>query len=162
MSAGYVQLTGAQPRRGAYSGAMSALGARVSQRSVPVPPESEGGILGSAYRALSFGIISVVFLIAFEATAVGTAMPVAARELDGIGLYAFAFSAYFTTSLFGMVLSGQWADRKGPLWPLAVGIAAFAAGSSSQGPPWTCGCSSSGGPCRGSGAGWSSSRCTWW
>ncbi|MFK0048164.1 MFS transporter [Streptomyces sp. NPDC090741] len=107
---------------------MSAPEARVSQRSVPVPPEPEGGILGSAYRALSIGIISVVFLIAFEATAVGTAMPVAARELDGIGLYAFAFSAYFTTSLFGMVLSGQWADRKGPLWPLAVGIAAFAAG----------------------------------
>ncbi|MFI6145921.1 MFS transporter [Streptomyces sp. NPDC051109] len=107
---------------------MSALGARESQRSVPIPSEPEGGILGSAYRALSIGIISVIFLIAFEATAVGTAMPVAARELDGIGLYAFAFSAYFTTSLFGMVLSGQWADRKGPLWPLAVGIAAFAAG----------------------------------
>ncbi|MFF4851675.1 MFS transporter [Streptomyces sp. NPDC001194] len=107
---------------------MSALEPRVSQRSEPVPAEPDGGILGSAYRALSLGIISVVFLIAFEATAVGTAMPVAARELDGIGLYAFAFSAYFTTSLFGMVLSGQWADRKGPLWPLAVGIAAFAAG----------------------------------
>ncbi|GHE40220.1 MFS transporter [Streptomyces vinaceus] len=100
----------------------------MSQRSVPVPPESEGGVLGSAYRVLSIGIISVVFLIAFEATAVGTAMPVAARELDGIGLYAFGFSAYFTTSLLGMVLSGQWADREGPLRPLTVGIAAFAAG----------------------------------
>ncbi|MFF4100307.1 MFS transporter [Streptomyces sp. NPDC001903] len=107
---------------------MSALEDRVSQSSVPVPAEPEGGILGSAYRALSIGIISVVFLIAFEATAVGTAMPVAARELDGIGLYAFGFSAYFTTSLFGMVLAGQWADRKGPLWPLTVGIGAFAAG----------------------------------
>ncbi|MFK0236106.1 MFS transporter [Streptomyces vinaceus] len=107
---------------------MSALEDRVSQRSVPVPPESEGGVLGSAYRVLSIGIISVVFLIAFEATAVGTAMPVAARELDGIGLYAFGFSAYFTTSLLGMVLSGQWADREGPLRPLTVGIAAFAAG----------------------------------
>lgn len=92
----------------------------------PIPPA--GGILGSAYRTLSIGIISVVFLIAFEATAVGTAMPVAARELDGIALYAFAFSAYFTTSLFGMVLSGQWADRQGPLRPLTVGIGAFAAG----------------------------------
>ncbi|MFE3582424.1 MFS transporter [Streptomyces vinaceus] len=107
---------------------MSALEDRVSQRSVPAPPESEGGVLGSAYRVLSIGIISVVFLIAFEATAVGTAMPVAARELDGIGLYAFGFSAYFTTSLLGMVLSGQWADREGPLRPLTVGIAAFAAG----------------------------------
>ncbi|PZT81667.1 MFS transporter [Streptomyces sp. AC1-42W] len=91
----------------------------------PAPPE---GVLGRTYRALSVGIVSVVFLIAFEATAVGTAMPVAARELHGIPLYAFAFSAYFTTSLFAMVLSGQWADRRGPMAPLAAGISAFGAG----------------------------------
>ncbi|MFD3780453.1 MFS transporter [Streptomyces sp. NPDC058612] len=107
---------------------MSALEPRVPQIAAPAPTPPAGGILGPAYRTLSIGIISVVFLIAFEATAVGTAMPVAARELDGIALYAFAFSAYFTTSLFGMVLSGQWADRQGPLRPLTVGIGAFAAG----------------------------------
>ncbi|MFJ6053163.1 MFS transporter [Streptomyces sp. NPDC092307] len=107
---------------------MSALERRVPETTAPTPPPPPGGVLGPAYRTLSIGIISVVFLIAFEATAVGTAMPVAARELDGIGLYAFAFSAYFTTSLFGMVLAGQWADRQGPLRPLTVGIAAFASG----------------------------------
>ncbi|CAM5504914.1 MFS transporter OS=Streptomyces tendae OX=1932 GN=GUR47_07740 PE=4 SV=1 [Streptomyces tendae] len=85
-------------------------------------------VLSRAYRALSVGIVSVIVLIAFEATAVGTAMPVAARELDGVSLYAFAFSGYFTTSLFGMVLSGQWSDLRGPLAPLTTGIAAFAAG----------------------------------
>lgn len=90
-----------------------------------VPGET---VLSRAYRALSIGIVSVIVLIAFEATAVGTAMPVAARELDGVSLYAFAFSGYFTTSLFGMVLSGQWSDRRGPLAPLTTGIAAFAAG----------------------------------
>ncbi|MFI0033939.1 MFS transporter [Streptomyces mutabilis] len=92
----------------------------------PTPPADT--VLSRAYRALSVGIVSVVVLIAFEATAVGTAMPVAARELDGVSLYAFAFSGYFTTSLFGMVLSGQWSDRRGPLAPLTCGIAAFAAG----------------------------------
>ncbi|MET9498194.1 MFS transporter [Streptomyces sp. NPDC006552] len=86
------------------------------------------GVLGRTYRALSIGIVTVVLLIAFEATAVGTAMPVAARELDGVSLYAFAFSGYFTTSLFGMVAAGQWADRRGPLGPLGAGIGAFAAG----------------------------------
>jgi MFS family permease len=45
-----------------------------------------------------------------------------------VSLYAFAFSGYFTTSLFGMVLAGQWADRRGPLGPLTTGIAGFAAG----------------------------------
>ncbi|WP_030568762.1 MFS transporter [Streptomyces aureocirculatus] len=106
-------------------------GTSASEAVSSLPEEQRhkgGGVLAKPYRALSAGIVSVVFLIAFEATAVGTAMPVAARELDGIPLYAFAFSAYFTTSLFGMVLSGQWADRRGPLGALAGGIGAFAAG----------------------------------
>ncbi|MFF4348927.1 MFS transporter [Streptomyces sp. NPDC001530] len=92
------------------------------------PAEVEGGVLSRSYRALSVGIVSVVLVIAFEATAVGTAMPVAARELDGVSLYAFAFSGYFTTSLFGMVLAGQLSDRGGPLASLTAGIGAFAAG----------------------------------
>ncbi|MFJ1974637.1 MFS transporter [Streptomyces sp. NPDC087903] len=101
----------------------------VAQTLAPSPvAECEETVLGRPYRALSIGIVSVVLLIAFEATAVGTAMPVAARELDGVSLYAFAFSGYFTTSLFGMVLAGQWSDRRGPLGALTAGIAAFAAG----------------------------------
>ena len=87
-----------------------------------------GGVLGRTHRALTLGIISVVSLVAFEASAVNTAMPVAARALDGIGLYAFAFSAFFTASLFAMALAGEWSDRRGPLAPLFSGIAAFGAG----------------------------------
>ncbi|KAK1179635.1 MFS transporter [Streptomyces sp. NBS 14/10] len=87
-----------------------------------------GSVLGRRYRALTLGIVSVVSLIAFEASAVNTAMPVAARALDGIELYAYAFSAYFTASLFAMALSGEWCDRRGPLAPLFAGIAAFGAG----------------------------------
>lgn len=89
---------------------------------------SAGGVLGRAHRALTLGIISVVSLVAFEAMAVNTAMPVAARALDGIGLYAFAFSSCFTASLFAMALAGEWSDRRGPLVPLFAGIAAFGAG----------------------------------
>ncbi|MEV6106936.1 MFS transporter [Streptomyces sp. NPDC051940] len=91
-----------------------------------LPPET--GILGRPHRALTLGIVTVVLLIAFEATAVGTAMPAAAKALDGVALYAFAFSAYFTTALLAMVVSGQWCDRAGPLRPLAAGIACFVAG----------------------------------
>lgn len=120
------------------------------------------GVLGRGYRALSIGIVSVVLLIAFEATAVGTAMPVAARELDGVSLYAFAFSAYFTTSLFGMVLSGQWADRRGPLAPLGAGIAAFAAGLLLAGTAGSMWMFIAGRAVQGLGAGWSSWRCTSW
>ncbi|KJK58134.1 MFS transporter [Saccharothrix sp. ST-888] len=87
-----------------------------------------GGVLGAPYRALTLGIVSVVLLLAFEATAVNTAMPVAARQLDGLGLYAFAFSGYFTSTLFALVVSGQWCDRKGPMGPLLSGIVVFGAG----------------------------------
>ncbi|WP_371481271.1 MFS transporter [Kitasatospora sp. NBC_00315] len=90
--------------------------------------DGPGGVLSGRYRALTLGIVSVVLLLAFEATAVNTAMPVAARQLDGLGLYAFAFSGYFTTTLFALVVSGQWCDRRGPMQPLFTGIAVFGAG----------------------------------
>ncbi|WP_030242963.1 MFS transporter [Streptomyces sp. NRRL S-350] len=87
-----------------------------------------GGVLSGRYRALTLGIVSVVLVIAFEATAVNTAMPTAARELHGLGLYAFAFSGYFTTTLFALVVSGQWCDRRGARRPLFTGIALFGVG----------------------------------
>jgi MFS family permease len=96
--------------------------------SVPTSRTRPETVLSRGYRALTLGIVSVIFLIAFEATAVGTAMPVAADELNGVSAYAFAFSALFTTALLGMVVSGQWSDRRGPLAPVASGIGAFAAG----------------------------------
>lgn len=85
-------------------------------------------MLTPPYLRLTLGIVSVVLLIAFEAMAVGTAMPVAVRELDGVPLYALAFSAFFTTSLLAMVLSGEWCDARGPRVPLFGGILTFAAG----------------------------------
>ncbi|MGP3950100.1 MFS transporter [Streptomyces sp. 7N604] len=87
-----------------------------------------GTVLSRPFRALTLGIISVVSLIAFEASAVSTAMPVAAQALDGLGLYAFAFSGFFTASLFAMTLSGEWCDRAGPVAPLFTGIGAFGTG----------------------------------
>ncbi|MFJ9522163.1 MFS transporter [Kitasatospora sp. NPDC101801] len=94
----------------------------------PLPAAETGGVLSGPYRALTLGIVSVVLLLAFEATAVNTAMPEAARQLDGVGLYAFAYSGYFTTTLFALVVSGQWSDRRGPMGPLFTGIAVFGVG----------------------------------
>ncbi len=77
---------------------------------------------------MTIGIAAVIFLLAFEAMAVATAMPVAARELDGLPLYAWVFSAFLTTSLFTMVVAGEWSDRAGPAAPLSTGVAAFTIG----------------------------------
>ena len=129
--------------------------------SPTVPPQGAGGvdgggILGSERRALSVGIITVVLLIAFEATAVGTAMPVAARDLDGVSLYAFAFSAYFTTSLFGDGgQRGSGPTGAGRSGPLGVGISGFAAGLVlSRDRAEHVARSSPAAPCRGSAAAW--------
>jgi MFS family permease len=86
------------------------------------------GILSRRNRRLTVGIVATVVFIAFEAMAVATAMPKAVPALDGMPLYALAFSGYFTTSLFGMVLAGDVCDRRGPRLPLLAGTASFTAG----------------------------------
>lgn len=90
--------------------------------------QTDQGILGSEHRRLTIGIIATVVFIAFEAMAVATAMPKAVPDLDGLPLYALAFSGYLTTSLFGMVVAGEVCDRRGPRLPLLAGAATFSAG----------------------------------
>jgi MFS family permease len=85
-------------------------------------------VLGPSYRRLSLGILSVVALIAFEAMAVATAMPVAVRDLQGLPLYAWGFSGFFAASLYGMVVAGELCDTRGPGLALWSGIAAFGTG----------------------------------
>ncbi len=79
-------------------------------------------------RALTVGLCMTVVAIAFEAMAVVTAMPVAARELDGLAYYAWAFSLFMIGMLFATVVTGRLSDRIGPPRPLLVGLAVFAAG----------------------------------
>ena len=85
-------------------------------------------LLKPPYRRLTIGIVSVILVLAFEAMAVGTAMPAAVDELDGIRLYAWAFSGFLAGSLWGMVWAGEECDRRGPARPLLLGIAAFIVG----------------------------------
>jgi MFS family permease len=85
-------------------------------------------IFGPTYRTLTVGVVSIITVIAFEFMGVVTAMPVAARELGGLSWYAWAFTAFSVTSLYSMVVGGEWADRHGPMRPLVVGASLFAAG----------------------------------
>jgi MFS family permease len=79
-------------------------------------------------RSTVLGVVGVVVALAFEAIAVATAMPVAARELGGVRSYGLAFSIFLTTSLLGMVLAGEISDRRGPVLPFVSASAIFAAG----------------------------------
>src|SRR5918996_6636671 len=86
------------------------------------------GVMSRRYRAVSVGLVALVMLVAFEAMAVATAMPVVARELGGMHLYNLAFSATLAASVIATVLGGRWSDVRGPLEPISVGVAAFVAG----------------------------------
>jgi MFS family permease len=71
---------------------------------------------------------AAVVAIAFEAIAVATALPSAARELNGLRYYAWAFSTLQVGILLATVTTGRLADRIGPARPMIAGLAIFAVG----------------------------------
>lgn len=91
-------------------------------------PAEAGALSPGTQRTVLFGMVAFVFLGAFEALAVATAMPTVAVELDGLTLYTLAFAASLASSVVGMVASGRWSDRAGPTTPLWTGIGLFLAG----------------------------------
>jgi MFS family permease len=87
-----------------------------------------GGLWAPARRSLTTGLVLTTTLIAAEALAVITIMPSVERDLGGLSLYGWAFSAFMLGSLIGTVAAGREADRAGPARPYAAGLALFAAG----------------------------------
>ncbi|MDC7804084.1 MFS transporter [Sphingomonas sp. BLCC-B65] len=88
----------------------------------------EAGVLSSRYRWVSVGLFLLVMLDAFVALGVTTIMPTVSRELDGAGLYAFAFAGPVAVSVVGMVAAGIWCDRWNPRSALVISVGIFTAG----------------------------------
>lgn len=86
------------------------------------------GIMSGTFLWITIGACALVFLGAFESLAVTTVMPVVSAELGGERLYALAFAGPLATGVIGMVVVGNWADRRGPTAPLYTAVAAFVAG----------------------------------
>ncbi len=91
----------------------------------PAPKE---GLWAPDRRGLTIGLVLTITFIASEALAVVTVMPVVARDLGGLSLYGWAFSAFMLGSLVGIVLAGRDADRHGPARPYVAGLVLFASG----------------------------------
>ncbi len=85
-------------------------------------------IWGSQLRWLTLGLVLTVVGTAFEALAVGTVLPVTVRELGGLPLYGWVFSAYLLTNLIGITVAAGEADRLGPAQPFFVGVGLFVLG----------------------------------
>lgn len=97
------------------------------------PPEAgrggpEPGLLSPRYRWASIGVVLVVTLAALEGMSVATVMPTVARELHGLSLYAWGFTAFLVTSLIGTVDAGARCDRGSVLRAFLLGLGAFALG----------------------------------
>jgi MFS family permease len=84
-------------------------------------------------RALTIGLVLTITFVGFEALAVSTVMPIVARELGGLELYGWVFSAFFLGSLIGIVVVGGAIDRGGLAMPFAAGLGLFSVGLLSGG-----------------------------
>ena len=96
-----------------------------SAEGKPAVPES---IFAARYRVTTVGVLLLMTIIAFEALAVATALPTAARSLHGLSSYGWAFTGMLVASIIGMVVSGIRSDRRGPRLPLGLGLLLFVGG----------------------------------
>jgi MFS family permease len=64
------------------------------------------GVWAPARRRLTTGLVLTITLVAFEALAIATIMPVVSDDLGGLGLYGWVFSGFFLGNLLGIVLAG--------------------------------------------------------
>src|ERR1700759_5464201 len=94
-------------------------------------PGDEGrgpGLWGPQRGALTTGLVLTITFVASEALAVVTVMPVVARDLGGLRLYGWVFSAFMLGSVVGIVAAGREADRRGPAAPFVAGVVLLGSG----------------------------------
>jgi MFS family permease len=90
----------------------------------PPPPR----LWDPRWRLLLVGVVCLVTVVALEAMAITTVMPLVERDLGDLWLYGWAFSAFYLGGLVGIVLGGRAADRMAPVLPLVAGLVVFGAG----------------------------------
>jgi MFS family permease len=86
------------------------------------------GVFAPGRRALTAGLILIVTMVAFEALAVATILPLIEAELGDLHLYGWVFSAFFLGNLVGIVVAGRAADRVRPVVPFVAGVTLFLLG----------------------------------
>jgi MFS family permease len=98
------------------------------EREMQGRESSRGGVWSPGRRRLTFGLVLSVTVVAFEALAVATILPVVSRHLGDLRLYGWVFSAFLLASLLGIVIAGSLADRIPLTRPMLFGLGLFAIG----------------------------------
>ncbi len=99
--------------------------ARFATVTAPTPGATK---LNRQQRLLAVGLVLGVMMVAFEITAVLTALPSITDQLHGDSLYGVALACYTLANLVALVVTGELTDRFGPAKPYLGSLAVFAAG----------------------------------
>ncbi len=84
--------------------------------------------LTAEQRLLAIGLIAAASLVAFEVTAIITALPTITDELGGDSLYGLSLAVYTLANMVAMVATGEVIDRRGPAMPFLLCLGIFTAG----------------------------------
>ena len=85
-------------------------------------PALERTPFNAEQRLLAIGLVLAVMLVAFEVTAVITALPTITDELGGDSLYGVSLAIYTLANMVALVVAGELSDKRGPALPFAVSI----------------------------------------
>jgi MFS family permease len=104
----------------------------------PAAGETPGVLRGDTVfapgrRLLTTGLVLTITFVGFESLAVATVLPDVRRDLGGVALYGWVFSAFMLGSLIGIVLAGARADAAGPARPFVLALALFCIGLAAGG-----------------------------
>lgn len=84
--------------------------------------------MGERRVALIAGIMLSVFSIAFVSIGLATALPTVMGSFNAEGLYPWAFTTMISGMLLATIVTGRWADLRGPAIPLYAGFVLFVIG----------------------------------
>jgi MFS family permease len=96
----------------------------------PHAPVESAGLWSPRYRSLTIGLVLTITLVASEALAVSTIMPIVSEDLAGGDrtLYGWVFSAFILASLVGIAAAGVMIDRGSLTRPYLLGLSFFCVG----------------------------------
>jgi len=94
----------------------------------PTATPAPGRLLDRDHRLLLVGVVCLITVVAIEAMAISTVMPLVEDDLGDLWLYGWVFSAFYLGTLVGVVAGGRTADRVAPVVPMLIGVAVFLVG----------------------------------
>ncbi len=92
------------------------------------PGSGPDSLWSPSRRGLTIGLVLTITLVAFEALAISTVLPIVARDLGDLEHYGWVFTSFFLGSLIGIAVVGGVINRGGLGRPLAIGLGLFAIG----------------------------------